>query len=215
MREPHLFGVKLAECLGQFVPIRVIGDHQRQFYLPLPRARPHTHPARGKDRQRIGEAARPAIGERVGRRKNNLPCEGIARFGGGGRKRSQLHAMRFVESIQRGKCAMHKYGAIITRFAQQTDQTLRLAERVGADQMGALRELRDGFEQLGDLPRIVGMAEDGQAECRLRHEDVAGHRLERCAGRVAAAFVIARNDGGESSPAQHDLRRAEHVAGGH
>ena len=69
-------------------------------------------------------------------------------------------------------------------------------------------------EQPVDLAAGVGMAEDRQAEGRLGDEDVARHRHERRAGRVGPALVIARDDDPLAVMLQHDLRRAEHMAGG-
>ncbi len=58
------------------------------------------------------------------------------------------------------------------------------------------------------------MAEDGQAERRLGDEDVAGHRLERRAGRIGPALVVARDDDPLAGMLEHDLGRAEDMAGG-
>ena len=58
------------------------------------------------------------------------------------------------------------------------------------------------------------MAEDRQAERRLGDEDVARHRLERRAGRIGPALVIARDDDPLAFDNRDDLGRAEHVAGG-
>ena len=57
------------------------------------------------------------------------------------------------------------------------------------------------------------MAEHRQAEGRLGDEDIAGHRLERRAGRVGAALVVARDDDAQAACLHHDLRGAEHMAG--
>ena len=81
--------------------------------------------------------------------------------------------------------------------------------------MGAFREQGDGGEQGGDLAGIVRVAEHRQGEGRLGHEDVAGDRLEGRAGRVAAALVVAGNDDALAGMLQHDLGRAEDMAGRH
>src|SRR5918993_4891976 len=69
------------------------------------------------------------------------------------------------------------------------------------------------MEQPVDLAAGVRMAENGQAEGRLGDEDVAGHRLERSAGRVLSALVVAGNDHPFARMFEDDLRRSEDVAG--
>ena len=59
------------------------------------------------------------------------------------------------------------------------------------------------------------MAEHRQRKGRLGHEHVAGDRLEGRAGRVAAALVVARHDDALAGILQHDLGRAEDMAGRH
>ena len=99
--------------------------------------------------------------------------------------------MRFIQRVQLCQRAMHVNRPVVTRLAQQTDKPLRLAERIGADQMRALGKLRDRFQKLCDLARVIGMAEHRQAECRFGYEYVAWNGLEGWAGRIAAALVIA------------------------
>ena len=70
------------------------------------------------------------------------------------------------------------------------------------------------MQQPVDLAARVGMAEYRQAERRLGDEDVARHRLERRTGRVLAPLVVARHDDPLARMLEHDLRRAEHMAGG-
>ena len=72
---------------------------------------------------------------------------------------------------------------VVAGGAQQRDQPLRLAEAVGADEMGALREGGERGEQAADLARVGLVAEHRQPEGRLRHEQVAGHQLEGRRGR--------------------------------
>ncbi|MNL71361.1 hypothetical protein D3C87_1965010 [compost metagenome] len=65
-----------------------------------------------------------------------------------------------IEAIETFKRPMHIDGFIIARLAQQADHPLRLAERIGADQMGALGELLDRTQKAADLLRVGGMAKD-------------------------------------------------------
>src|SRR6516162_8100587 len=59
------------------------------------------------------------------------------------------------------------------------------------------------------------MAEHWQPKCRLRDEDIASARLERRAGRIRPAFVIAGNHDPGAAIFQHDLGAPEHMAGRH
>ena len=59
------------------------------------------------------------------------------------------------------------------------------------------------------------MAKHRQPEGRLRDEDIASTRLERRAGRIRPAFVVAGNHDPGAAVFQHDLGAAEHVAGRH
>ena len=53
MRHPHLLGAGLGDGLGQFGPVGMVGDDQRQLDALLPRPRAHPHPSRGERRHRI------------------------------------------------------------------------------------------------------------------------------------------------------------------
>ena len=103
---------------------------------------------------------------------------------------------------------------VVAGLAQQRDHALRLAERIGADQMRALGKQRDGTQKFCDLAVGIAVAEHRQREGRLGDEDVAGHQLERRAGRIGDVLVIAGGDNAQSIGLDRDLRRAEHVAGG-
>src|SRR5678815_1855666 len=59
------------------------------------------------------------------------------------------------------------------------------------------------------------MVKDRKAERRLGDEDVAWNRLKGRAGRIFAPLVIARYDDPLAGMLENDLRRSQHVAGGH
>ena len=80
--------------------------------------------------------------------------------------------------------------------------------------MGALREQLARGEQLVDLEMGRRMPEHRQAEGRLGDEEIAGHDLERRAGRIGLALVVAGDDDGALRKSETDLCRAEHVTGG-
>ena len=58
------------------------------------------------------------------------------------------------------------------------------------------------------------MAEHRQPKGRLGDEQIAGHHLERRAGRVRPALIIPRHHRPRPARLDHDLRRAEHMPGG-
>ena len=59
----------------------------------------------------------------------------------------------------------------------------------------------------------VAMLEHWQRESRLGHEEIARHGLERRAGRVGAALIVAGDDRAGPFPLDQDLRAAKHVTG--
>ena len=102
---------------------------------------------------------------------------------------------------------------VIAGLAQQLDHALRLAERIGADQMRALGKQCDGGQQLLHLVGGIAMAKHRQAEGGFSDEDVAGHELERRAGRVGRILVVAGGDDAGVLAGHSDLRRAQHMTG--
>ncbi len=57
MRYPHFLGRDLRQRRGQFVPVGVVGQDQRQFDPALYRALADAHPPRSHRGDRIGQAA--------------------------------------------------------------------------------------------------------------------------------------------------------------
>ena len=94
-------------------------------------------------------------------------------------------ALAFVEFGQALHRAMEIDRLVVALLADQRHDPLRLAERIGADDMGALGKERDRVEQLADLVARVRVAEHRQAEGRLGDEHVAGDHLIGEAGGVA------------------------------
>ena len=81
--------------------------------------------------------------------------------------------------------------------------------------MRALGEQRDAREQPLDFGVRGRMAEYGQGERRLGDEHIARHRLERCAGGIGGALVIAADHRAAAAEFHHHLRAAEYVARRH
>ena len=218
MSDPHLSGARLANGLGEPVPIAMIGNHERQLDPALTGARPNPHPAGGEGAERIGEAPRPEILDLPRRAQHDLAREGrIGAARASGRHLAQIaeiDAMRRIKRAEPLQGAMHVNRAVITRLAQERDDALRLAERVDADEMSPLGKEAQARKELVNLALGVRMAENRQAEGRLRDENVAGDDLEGRASRVASPLVIARDDDARAPRLDDDLRRTEHVTGG-
>ena len=101
------------------------------------------------------------------------------------RQRPERDPLGLVEPAELLHRAVQVDRAVVAGVAQHPDHALRLAERIGADQVRALRETAASeASSLAISASGRRMAEDRQAEGRLGDEDVAGHRHERQAGRV-------------------------------
>ena len=193
----------------------MIGDDERQLDAALAGALAHPHPARGEAGHRIGEAPRPAVGE-GGRRADDDRAGEIGLAAALQRRRlerAEIDALFLIELAEFLERAVDIDRLRIAGLADQRDHPLRLAERIGADEMRPLRKLRDGSKELCDLGAVVGVTEHRQREGRLGDEHVAGDRLEGAAGRVEAALVVARCDDAHAALLHGDLRRAEDMAG--
>ena len=104
-------------------------------------------------------------------------------------------------------------GPVIARQPQQADDALRLAERIGADQMGALgKEFLRG-EQARDFLLCRRVAEHRQSKGRLGDENLAAQKFETGAGGIGGALVVAGNDDAKAVPVHADLRRAQNMPG--
>ncbi|MNS36633.1 hypothetical protein D3C72_688270 [compost metagenome] len=104
-----------------------------------------------------------------------------------------------IQPVQPFQGAVDIDGLVIARLAQQPDEALRLAERIGADEMGAFGELLDRAQQPSDLLDVRRMAKDRQAERGLGDEDVARHGFEGGAGGIATALVVAGGGDGQAA----------------
>ena len=138
---------------GQPVPVGVVGDHQRKFDAALAGARPHPHPAGGEARHRIGKAPRPHVLQ--GRRRAERDRAGKLRLVRAAHRLelAEIDAAAAVIARDLLHRAVQIDRLVVAGLADQRDHALRLAERIGADQMRALGKHRDGMQELGDLAR--------------------------------------------------------------
>src|SRR5690606_9608243 len=125
------------------------------------------------------------------RRDHHLSAQSTYLQPRGGRQGSEIDSFVLIEPVQTLQRAMHMNGPVPPRLAQQPDHPLRLAKRIGADQMSAFGKLRQRMDQARVLLFIRRMDEDRQAERGLRNKDITWHGLERQAGRVSTPLVIA------------------------
>ena len=215
MRHPHFLRRDLGKGVRQFIPIGMVAQDQRQFDAALHRALAHAHPPARHRGDRVRQAARPAIVERARRRDDHLAHQlRLGRI----RHQPQIAEVDAKVDIQgaqllRGTVQIDRIS--MPAVAQFADHPLRLAQCIRADQHAARRVGVQRGGQLVDLVAGFGVAEDRQAEGRLGDEHVALHRLERRTGRIGAAFVIARYDDALAAMIEHDLRRSQHMPGGH
>src|SRR5512134_2979452 len=92
---------------------------------------------------------------------------------------------------------------IVACLAAKLDQALTFAEAVDADEVRATGIPLDRGKEAGDLAFGLLVMEDGERECRLGDEHVAGDELERETRRVGASLVVAGDDGSLSLPFEH------------
>ncbi len=101
----------------------------------------------------------------------------------------------------------------ITGGAQGHHQSLTLAERIDADQVTTLGELRQRAQQFGDLVLERRMDENRQGEGRLGDKNVAGDRLERGTCRIWPPFIVTGKDDARPLIFQPRLGRTQDMAG--
>jgi hypothetical protein len=83
---------------------------------------------------------------------------------------------------------------VISGLTEHRDQALRLAKRIGAHKVCAVRKQANGMQQLCNLGRGIAVAKDGQSERGLGDEDIASDQFEWRAGRIRDILVVAGCD---------------------
>ena len=96
---------------------------------------------------------------------------------------------------------------------QLGEEPLRLSQRVAEEQRGLARVALPPRRDLGGHIRSRIPPENGQRVRRLGDEDVAPQRLERRAGRIRLALVVAGEHPDSGRALDSNLRRTEHVPG--
>ena len=96
--------------------------------------------------------------------------------------------------------------------AQFSDDTLRLAKRIGTDNDAAIRIGFARGEQFGNLALNRWMREYGQAKGRLCNQNVASNRFERRAGGVETPLIIPRHHHPLARMLKQDLRRTQNMS---
>ena len=208
--------VELGDGGGELGPVGVVGDDEGELDAALAGAGAHLHPAGGEGDERVGEAADPGALEGGGGAEDDLAGEvaGAAAGEGGVGEVAEGDAAGGVVVAEAAERAVEEDGGVVAGGAEEGDQALGLAEGVDADEVGALGELGEGMQELGDLLLRRRVAEDREGEGGLGDEDVAGDGLEGGAGGVGGALVVAGGDDAQGGGGDLDLGGAEDVAGG-
>ena len=158
MGDPGLGGVDLGDGGGELGPVGVVGDDERQLDAALAGAGADLHPAGGEGDERVGEAADPGALEGGGGAEDDLAGEvaGAAAGEGGVGEVAEGDAAGGVVVAEAAEGAVEVDGGVVAGGAEQGDQALGLAEGVDADEVGALGELGEGVEELGDFVAAAG-----------------------------------------------------------
>ena len=182
--------------------------------MPLARgALAHAHPAGGKAGHRVGQAARPAVGDRRWWREHDRAGQLAPCCDGGRAQVAERDAHALVGGAERQQRAVQMDRTVPAALPQQGDQALALAQRVAADHVRALGKQAHALQQARDLRCGRRMAEHRQSEGRLGDEHVAGDRLERQAGRIGHALVVAGDHDAAAVPFHRHLGAAQHMPG--
>ena len=107
---------------------------------------------------------------------------------------AQRNAALDVEVAQSDHRAVQVDRRIVARLPEQRDHSLRLAQRIAADEVGALGKRRNRAQQPRDFVSRPGVLEDRQAEGRFGDEQIAFDQLEGLRRAVVEPLVVARDD---------------------
>ena len=213
MCDPYGVGAGGGDGVGQLVPVGMVGDHQRQFHPALLGALFDCHPAGGLTDHRVGQAARPAVTKCRWRGDDDMSGKGCLVAVEGFLQIAKIDPLAGIIGAQFFLRAMKENRRVMSGLADQPDHPLRLAKRIGADDMAAFRLCLYRGQKTRNLLSRVRMLEDRQPEGCLGDEQIAGNKLEILGRTVGMCLVIA-GDNGDSAPiGQPDLRAAKDMAG--
>ena len=140
----------------EFVPVAVVADDKGEFDAFAFGALADAHPTAGHADDGFVEAAGPSVGDGAGGGDDDGAGEGGLVGDGGGEKRAEGDAEAFIGGAEGGHGAVEVDGRVPAGLAQEGDHALRLAEGVGADDVGAVGEEGDAVERVSGLRRRPG-----------------------------------------------------------
>lgn len=212
MGDPDFTGLRVLDGAGQFVPIGMVRNNERQLNTALADALFDGHPAGGHGENRFIHAAGPWFFQCAGRGDDDLAFEFFLRDARGFTDFAEINAGAFVVISAVPRAAVQVNWRIVAGEAQEADDALGFAEAVGSDEMRAVGEVPYAIEQLGNFFFRVRVLEDRQTKRGFGDEDIALHGLERFDGLIVAAFVVAGDDDAFFVGFEQDLRGAKNMA---
>ena len=126
----------------------------------------------------------------------------------------QINPLAGIIGAQFFLCAVKEDRRVMPGLADQLDNPLRLAKRIGADDVTAFRLRRDRRQKPGDFLARVRMLEHRQPKGRLGDEKIARHKFKGLGGAVGMRLVVAGDNHDPPAIGKPDLRAAKDVAGG-
>ena len=213
MCDPDRVGAGGGDGVGQLVPVGMVGDHQRQFHPALLGALLYCHPAGGLTDHRVGQAARPAVTKCRWRGDDDMSGKGCLVAVEGLLQIAEIDPLAGIIGAQFFLRAMKENRRVMSGLADQLDHPLRLAKRIGTDDMAAFRLFLYRGQKTRNLLSRVRMLEDRQPEGCLGDEQIAGNKLEILGRTVGMRLVIAGDDRDPAPIGQPDLRAAKDMAG--
>ena len=212
--DPDFGGADIFQRLVQFVPVGVVGDDEGQLHPLLFGTGADAHPAGGSDGKHVRELALPAVVECGWGADDDFACQGFGVFGGDLFQRAEGDAEGLVKGAEFDHGPVQIDGFVVAGVAEFQNEALAFAEGICAHQMAAFGKGAQGVQQFLDLIGNRRVREDRQSKRGFGDEDIAGHGLERFAGGVGGAFVIAGEDDAGAGVFDARLGAAEDVAGG-
>lgn len=191
----------------------MVGHNERKFDPALPCTLLDRHPSRCHCQDRVRHSSRPRFLQRRWRGNDDAAFQFILMDACRFAQVPQIDPGALVEFAHGNSAAMKINGLGITLQAQQLNQALCFAERIGGNQMAALGEITHAGQEFFRFARGIGVLEDRQPECGFRHENIAGNGFERNGRAIVAPLIIARNNDPQFWAFKKDLRAAKDMAG--